>query len=521
MQVYLQLPGHNSIHHRLHRPLWPHLQSLPRHFHPRGKCREFLRKRFTFPRGSQGYRLHRPLSRYPPFPPPGESAGFFHENGSLSPVAGRGTGSTGLSGRTWHFHLRGKCRVFRRKRFTFPRSSQGHRLHRPLSPHLAFPPLGKVPGFSAKTVHFPRGSQGHRLHRPLSPHLPFPPPGKVPGFSAKTVHFPPWPDGPPAPQTSLAAPAISTSRESAGNSCENGSLSPAAGRGTGSTGISGGTRHFHLRGKCRVFLRKRFTFPRGSQGYRLHRPLWPHLAFPPPGKVPGFSAKTVHFPPWPAGAPAPQAPLAALAVSPPGESAGFSCENGSLSPVADRGTGSTGISRRTWHFQPRGKCRTFRRKRFTFPRGRQGHRLHRPLSPHLPFPPPVGKVPGFPAKTVHFPPRPAGAPAPQASLAALAIPSPGESAGFFHENGSLSPVAGRGTGSTGLSRRTCHFHLRGKCRVFPRKRFTFPRGSHGHWLHRPLSPHSPFPPLGKVPGFSTKTVHFPPRLEWQGRHRSN
>ena len=52
------------------------------------------------------------------------------------------------------------------------------------------------------------------------------------------------------------------------------------------------------RGKCRVFRRKRFTFPRGRPGHWLHRPLWPHLAFPPPGKVPGFPAKTVHFPPW-------------------------------------------------------------------------------------------------------------------------------------------------------------------------------------------------------------------------------
>ena len=51
------------------------------------------------------------------------------------------------------------------------------------------------------------------------------------------------------------------------------------------------------RGKCRVFPRKRFTFPRSRPGYRLHRPLSPHLPFPPPGKVPGISAKTVHFPP--------------------------------------------------------------------------------------------------------------------------------------------------------------------------------------------------------------------------------
>ena len=87
-------------------------------------------------------------------------------------------------------------------------------------------------------------------------------------------------------------------------------------------------------GKCRVFLRKWFTFPRGRQGYRLHRPLWQHSSFPPPGKVPGISAKTVHFPPWPAGALAPQTPLAALAVSPLGESAVNSRENGSLSPVA-------------------------------------------------------------------------------------------------------------------------------------------------------------------------------------------
>ena len=133
----------------------------------------------------------------------------------------------------------------------------------------------------------------------------FPPPGKVPGISAKTVHFPPWLAGVPAPQASLAAlgistsgeSAVSTSGESAGNFRENGSLSPVARWGTGSTGLSRGTWHFHLRGKCRIFPRKRFTFPRGRMGYRLHRPLSPHLAFPPPG-----------------------------------ESAGNSCENGSLSP---------------------------------------------------------------------------------------------------------------------------------------------------------------------------------------------
>ena len=146
--------------------------------------------------------------------------------GTLSPVAGRGAGSTGTSRRTWHFHLWGKCRVFPRKRFTFP-----------------------------------RGSQGYRLHRPFSRHSSFPSPGKVPGISAKTVHFPPQLAGVPAPQTPLAALAVST-----------------------------------LGGKCREFRQKRFTFPRGSQGYRLHRPLWPHSPFPPLGKVPGISAKTVHFP---------------------------------------------------------------------------------------------------------------------------------------------------------------------------------------------------------------------------------
>ena len=195
----------------------------------------------------------------------------------------------------------------------------------------------------------------------------------MPGFSAKTVHFPPWLTGAPAPQASLAAPAIST------------------------------PSHFHPRGKCRTFRRKRFTFPRGRQGHRLHRHLWRHSPFPPPGKVPGIPAKTVHFPPRPDGVPAPQASLAALGISAPGESAGNFRENGSLSLVARMGTGSTGISRRTCSLSPR------------------------------------------------------------------------ESAGFFRENGSLSPVAGRGTGSTDLSGGTRHSPPRGKCRTFSRKWFTFPR----------------------------------------------
>ena len=113
-----------------------------------------------------------------------------------------------------------------------------------------------------------------------------------------------------------------------------GTLSPAAGRSTGSTGLSRRTCRLSLPGKCRVFRRKRFTFPRGRQGYRHHRPLSRHLPFLPPWKVPGFSAKMVHFPPRLAGVPAPQTPLAALAVSASGESAGNFCENGSLSPGA-------------------------------------------------------------------------------------------------------------------------------------------------------------------------------------------
>ena len=224
----------------------------------------------------------------------------------------------------------------------------------------------------------------------------------------------------------------------------------------------------------------------------------------------------VHFPPWPAGAPAPQTSLAAPAIPSPRESAGNFGENGSLSPGSGWGTGSTYLSGGTRHSLPQGKCREFRRKRFTFPRGRPGHRLHRPLSPHPPFPL-LGKVPGFSAKTVHFPPRLAGVPAPQASLAAPAISTLGESAGFFRENGSLSLMAGWGTGSTGSSRHTCHFRPRGKCREFPRKWFTFPYGWMGYRLHRPLSPHPPFPPSGKVPGFSAKTVHFPPWHETSGR----
>ena len=75
---------------------------------------------------------------------PGESAGFFGENGSLSPVADRGTGSTGLSGGTWHFHPQGKCREFLRFWFTFPRGSQGHRSHRHLWRHSQFPPVMRL-----------------------------------------------------------------------------------------------------------------------------------------------------------------------------------------------------------------------------------------------------------------------------------------------------------------------------------------------------------------------------------------
>ena len=154
-------------------------------------------------------------------------------------------------------------------------------------------------------------------------------------------------------------------RESAGNSCENGSLSPAAGRGTGTTDLSRRTRSLSLPGKCRVFRRKRFTFPWGLHGHRHHRPLSPHLQSLPPGKVPGIPAKTVHFPPWLAWVPAPQASLAALIVSTSRESAGFFRENGSLSPVAGRGTGSTDLSGGTWHFHLWGKCREFLRKWFT------------------------------------------------------------------------------------------------------------------------------------------------------------
>ena len=123
--------------------------------------------------------------------------------------------------------------------------------------------------------------------------------------------------------------------------------------------------------------------------------------------------------------------------------------------------------------------------------------------------PSSGKVPGIPAILVHFPPRLAGEPAPQASLAALAISALGESAGFFRENGSLSPAARRGTGSTGPSCCTCHFHPRGKCRVFLRKWFTFPRGRPGHRLHRHLWRHLAFPLLGKCRVFPRKRCTFP------------
>ena len=141
-----------------------------------------------------------------------------------------------------------------------------------------------------------------------------------------------------------------------------------------------------MRGKCREFLRKRFTFPRGHTCHRLHSHLSPHLPFLPPGKVPRFPAKMVHFPPWPDGVPALQASLAALIVSTSRESAGNSCDFGSLSPGACMGIGSTGISRRTCCFHLWGKCREFRRKRFTFPVGlrRTGGQMAALMSSDIP-----------------------------------------------------------------------------------------------------------------------------------------
>ena len=97
---------------------------------------------------------------------------------------------------------------------------------------------GKCRDFPQERCTFTPGLPGYLLHRPLSSHLPFLSPGKVPGFPAILVHFHPWLAGTPAPQPPLVAPAVSFPGESAGNSCENGSLSPAVGRGTASTGLS-------------------------------------------------------------------------------------------------------------------------------------------------------------------------------------------------------------------------------------------------------------------------------------------
>ena len=51
-------------------------------------------------------------------------------------------------------------------------------------------------------------------------------------------------------------------------------------------------------------------------------------------------------------------------------------------------------------------------------------------------------MPGFPAILVHFHPWLAGLPAPQTTLAALAVFSPRESAVISHDFGALSTVAG-------------------------------------------------------------------------------
>ena len=61
-------------------------------------------------------------------------------------------------------------------------------------------------------------------------------------------------------------------------------------------------------------------------------------------------------------------------------------------------------------------------------------------------------------------------------LAALGISTPGESAGLFHENGSLSPAARRGAGSTDLSRGTWHFHLGESAGFFRENGSLSPRG---------------------------------------------
>ena len=204
--------------------------------------------------------------------------------------------------------MRGKCREFPRKWFTFPRGRQGHRLHRPLWPHSSFPPPGKVPGFPAKTVHFPPWPAGVPAHRPLWPHSSFPPPGKVPGIPAILVHFPPGLAWAPAPQASLAALAIPSPGESAGFSCENASsrkdqaLPP----------LRGGPLPLEPRAAS-LFSLLEFSF---MSGHRFHRPLSRHLQFPPPGKVPRFPANSVHFPPCLVG-PLPHSPLSPHLPSPP------------------------------------------------------------------------------------------------------------------------------------------------------------------------------------------------------------
>ena len=74
-------------------------------------------------------------------------------------------------------------------------------------------------------------------------------------------------------------------------------------------------------------------------------------------------------------------------------------------------------------------------------------------------------MPGISAKTVHFPPWLAWALASQVPLAALGISTLGESAGFFCENGSLSPGAvhfPRGRSLLEGSSRACL----GKCLVY-------------------------------------------------------
>ena len=135
---------------------------------------------------------------------------------------------------------------------------------------------------------------GHRLHRHLSPHLPFPPPGKVPGFPAKTVHFPLGHEASGEVQQGMLGEVLSIQvlwkRASAGPGVKR--LFCGKKRAVQQIAkIYAPNNQHNTFGRCvghckssKFLLSQplgKRHFPHGRTCHRLYRHIWPHLLFPP------------------------------------------------------------------------------------------------------------------------------------------------------------------------------------------------------------------------------------------------